>query len=135
MLWTEMKKRTCTAILLILLAAGLALWGCSPADKTIVILENGRGTGCSFTLNHWSGSDNCELSLQEGDVLSVEIDRDDGEIGLTIQSKNGSEPYTGNELDSGVFTVTVHETDTYLVSIRGMKATGLVTVEKAEPAQ
>ena len=120
------------AILLTLVAV-VALGGCALPDKSILILENGHGTGCSFTLTNWSGRDKCELSLLEGDVLSVEIDRDDGEIGLIIQGANGTEPYVGNDLDEGTFTVTIHESGNYIVGVRGKKATGSVTVEKAEP--
>jgi len=31
-----------------------------------------------------------------------------------VSGKNGSEPYTGNNLRSGLFTVTVSETDYFL---------------------
>ena len=38
----------------------------------------------------------------------------------------------GNNLGSGVFTVTVFETDKYLVRITGKGATGKVTVKKVK---
>ena len=49
-----------------------------------------------------------------------------------VSGKNGSEPYTGNDLESGVFTVTVSETDKYDIRITGKDATGKVTVKNVE---
>ena len=47
-------------------------------------------------------------------MLQIEVSREDGEIALMISGRNGSEPYTGNNLKSGLFTVTVSETDKYV---------------------
>ncbi|HAQ42144.1 MAG TPA: hypothetical protein DCM73_15795 [Clostridiales bacterium] len=74
----------------------------------------------------------CELALRKGDVLQIEIDRKDGEITLTVDGKNGSSPYKGNNLESGIFTVTVSETDEYLIGITGKIATGKVTMKNLE---
>lgn len=74
----------------------------------------------------------CELALRKGDVLQIEIDRKDGEITLTVDGKNGSSPYKGNNLESGIFTVTVSETDEYLIGITGKSATGKVTIKNLE---
>jgi hypothetical protein len=71
----------------------------------------------------------CELSLNKGDVLQIEVVHEDGKIALTVSGKNGSEPYTGNNLKSGVFTVTVSETDKYDIRITGKNATGKVMVK------
>mgnify|MGYP007102228455 FL=1 len=66
----------------------------------------------------------------KGDVLQVEVVREDGEIDLVITGKNGAEPYTGNDLESIEFTVTVSETDKYEVRITGKNATGKIMVKK-----
>ena len=52
-----------------------------------------------------------ELSLNKGDVLQIEVDRE--EERLRDRGQNGSEPYRGNNLESGMFTVTVCKTDQY----------------------
>ena len=80
----------------------------------------------------WNSKSKCELSLNKGDVLQIEVDREYGEIALTVSGKNGSEPYTGNNLKSGLFTVTVSETDKYDIRITGKDATGKVTVKNVE---
>ena len=79
----------------------------------------------------WNSKDKCKLYLNEGDELQVEVVHEVGEIDLTIIGKNGSEPYTGNNLESIAFTVAVSETDEYEIRITGKNATGKVTVKKA----
>lgn len=78
----------------------------------------------------WSSKNKCELSLNKGDVLQIEVVREDGEVGLTIRGENGTEPYTGNIRESIEFTVTVSETGTYTAYITGKNATGKITVKK-----
>jgi hypothetical protein len=87
-----------------------------------VILENPNGTGFTMDFKEWSSKNKCELSLNKGNVLQIEVDREDGEIALLISGKNGSEPYTGNNIESGIFTVTVSETDKYDIRIAGKKS-------------
>ena len=55
-----------------------------------------------------------------------------GKIAFGVSGKNGSEPYTGNDLQSGIFTVTVSETDNYVFNITGKNATGKITVKNLE---
>ncbi len=62
-------------------------------------------------------------------MLQIEVVHEAGKIALTVSGKNGSEPYTGNNLESGVFTVTVSETDQYEIRITGKDATGKVVVK------
>lgn len=77
----------------------------------------------------WSSNSKCKLSLKKGDVLQIEVFREHGEIALVVKGKNGSEPYTGNNLKPGLFTVTVSETDRYEIRITGKGATGKVFVK------
>lgn len=79
--------------------------------------------------NQYNEKNKCELSLAGGDVLQVDVTREGGEIALTVSGKSGSEPYTGNDLESGMFTITVSETDEYLFRIDGRDASGKVVVK------
>lgn len=106
-----------------------ALSACTAAEGSIVILEDGHGTGFTMTLKEYGSKNKCELSLNEGDVLQIEVAREDGEISLAISGKKGSEPYAGNDLQSGRFTVTVSQTDEYVIQIKGKAATGNITVK------
>ncbi|HRR89413.1 MAG TPA: hypothetical protein P5161_01350 [Eubacteriales bacterium] len=108
----------------------IALSACSVPKGSIIILENPNGTGFTMDFKEWSSKDKCEISLNEGDVLQIEVFREGGKIALTVSGKNGSEPYTGNDLQSRKFTVTVHETDRYEIQITGKGATGKVIVKK-----
>ena len=98
----------------LLIAIIIAISACSAPKGSIVILENPNGTGFTMDFKKWSSNSKCELSLNKGDVLQIEVSREDGEIALMISGRNGSEPYTGNNLKSGLFTVTVSETDKYV---------------------
>ncbi|WP_089610996.1 hypothetical protein [Dehalobacterium formicoaceticum] len=112
----------------IILAAMLLLSACA-VPNGIMILENLNGTGFTMDLTQFNAETNYELSLTEGDVLQVEVSRDSGKIALTVSGKNGSEPYTGNNLASGIFTITVSETDEYVFRITGKDATGKILVK------
>jgi len=111
------------------IAIMIAISACTASKGSIVILENPNGKGFTMDFKEWGSKNKCELSLDKGDVLQFEVVREDGEIALTVSGKNGSEPYTGNDLRSGVFTVTVSETDQYVIRITGKGATGKVIVK------
>ena len=116
----------------LVIAIIISIPACSATKGSIVILEKPNGTGFTMDFKEWSSNNKCELSLNKGDVMQIEVVREDGEIGLAINGKKGSEPYTGNNLGSGVFTVTVSETDEYVIRITGKDATGKVTVKNAK---
>ncbi|HPO78104.1 MAG TPA: hypothetical protein PLI23_13155 [Thermoclostridium caenicola] len=113
----------------LLIAIIIAISACSAPKGSIVILENPNGTGFTMDFKKWSSKSKCELSLNKGDVLQIEVFREDGEIALMVSGNSGSEPYTGNNLKSGLFTVTVSETDKYDIQITGKDATGKVMVK------
>lgn len=113
----------------LLITAMLVLSSCAATKGSIVILENPNGTGFTMDFKEWSAKNKCELSLNRDDVLQIEVARESGEIALMVSGKNGSEPYTGNDLESGIFTVAVSETDEYVIRIAGEDATGKITVK------
>lgn len=113
----------------IILAAILLLSACAAPKGGIVILENPQTKGFTMEFRKYNEKDKCKLSLAEGDELLVEVTRDSGKIALAVSGRNGSEPYTGNDLRTGTFTVTVHETDEYEFTITGKDATGKISVK------
>lgn len=108
----------------------IVISNCSAPKGSIVILENLNGSGVTMDFKEWSSKNKCELSLNKGDVLQIKVDMEDGEIGLMIRGENGTELYTGNNLKSIKFTVTVPETDRYITYITGKNVTGKVIVKK-----
>lgn len=113
----------------LVIAILMAIPACTASKGSIVILENPNGKGFTMDFKDWSSKDKCELSLNKGDVLQIKVVREAGEIALAVSGKNGNEPYTGNNLESGLFTVTVSETDNYEIRITGKRATGNITVK------
>ena len=105
------------------------LSACTAAKGNIVILENIHGTGFTMELREFSSKNKCELFFNKGDVLQVEVVREDGKIDFSVNGKNGSEPYTGKSLKSGTFTISASETDNYIFKITGNDATGRITVK------
>ncbi len=74
-------------------------------------------------LKDWSSKNRCEISLSKDDELQIQVAHESGQIDLTMAGKNGSEPYTGNNLKSCLFTVKVSETDNYQILITGKGTT------------
>ena len=107
----------------------IALTACTAVKGSIVILENPEGTGFTMDFKEWSAKNKCELILHRNDILQIEFDRESGEINLAVSGKNGSQPYAGNRLESGLFTVAIAETDEYVIQITGSNATGKLTVK------
>jgi hypothetical protein len=114
----------------VFIAILIVISNCAGQKGNIVIVKNPDMTRFTMNLKDWSAKNKYELSLNSGDVLQIEIERESGEIGLIITSKNGAEPYRGNISESITFTVTVSETDKYTAQITGKKATGKITVKK-----
>ncbi len=115
--------------LFLVLAMVLTLSVSCTVKGSIMILENPNGTGFEIDLKNWSEKDQCKLFLNRGDVLQIEVVRERGEIALVVSGNKGSEPYAGNRVESGVFTVTVSETDEYMIGIIGENATGKLKVK------
>lgn len=113
----------------LVIAIIIAIKAFATTKGSIVILENPNGTGFMVDFKDWSAKNKCELSLYRDDVLQVEIARKSGEIALTVSGKNGSEPYTGNNLKSGIFTLSISETDEYVIRITGKDAAGKIIVK------
>ena len=95
-----------------------------------MILEKPNGNGFTMDFRDWNSNNKCTLSLNKGDILQIEIACEEGEIELTVSGQNGSEPYTGNNLKSILFTVKVSERDNYDIRFTSTNATGKVTVKK-----
>ena len=117
-------------LLLLLITLVITLTACSAPKGSIVILEKPNEAEFSMEFNEWSSNNKCELALNKGDELQIEVIRENGRIALEICGKNGSVPYTGNNLISSIFTVKVAETDTYEIRITGKMATGKVLVKR-----
>ncbi len=122
-------QNTRSILLLPLVLILMAISACAVIKGIIIINENPNGTGFTIDLKEWSSKSKCQMSLNKGDELQIEVIREKGEIALQIKGNKGSEPYTGNNLKSGIFTVTVSETDNYDIHITGNDATAKIIIK------
>jgi|CZCB01.1.fsa_nt_gi hypothetical protein len=126
----ELKKMNIVVLAGVLnLLLILAFSACAASEGSIVIVEDGHGSGFSMKFKDFNSENKYELSLNGGDVIQVEVEREGGGIAFSVSGSKGGEPYKGNDMLSGTFTVTVHETDNYSFKIKGKDATGNVTVK------
>lgn len=125
---TGIRKKRPLFLLPLLLALMISLSACRAGYVAILDSPNGRGVVIDY--KEWSEKNKCELSMSKNEVLQITVDREGGKIALNIRGKDGgSEPYTGNDLQSGTFTVTVSETDHYVIQISGNDASGRMTLK------
>ncbi|MGI5854404.1 MAG: hypothetical protein ACOX8I_08800 [Bacillota bacterium] len=104
--------------------------GCTIAKGSIIIKESISGTKCAIEFLEWSGQNKCELSLDKDDELQVVIACESGNVALEIRSKSGVKAYTGIDLQNCSFTVQVPESNEYVITIIGKRASGSISVEK-----
>lgn len=121
-----MRKIASALVLCVIL---LTLNACVITRESIIIKENFSGTNCEIDFFEWSEQNKCELFLDEGDELLVDIACESGSIALDIQNKKGYEAYSGNGLQTSRFTVKVNETGEYKIAIKGENATGHIEVK------
>lgn len=124
----NLKQKNNLIFLLLVLVMALVFAACSGPKGSIIILEEPSGKQFDISYNTWKGQEKCQMSLVKGDEVKVEIYRENGEISMSIYGKNGSEPYQGNDLDTVNFIFNVSETDEYVISLSGNKATGKVLI-------
>lgn len=123
-------KKLKTMVLSALTAAVILMFSaCTATTGSIIILEGMFGAQFDISFMQWSDEDKCEMSLEKGDKLQIEITRESGELDLSIIGKNGSEAYTGSNPDLNTFTVTVSETDEYVILLKGKNATGNIKIK------
>lgn len=75
----------------------------------------------------YTGTESTVFTLKAGDEIAVTIDRVDGRFDITIGQAGQKLIYTGNDVISGSFTVTVPEDGKYEISVSGKNAKGSVS--------
>ncbi len=124
-----LQKMNPIIFLPLVIAIVIAITSCTATKGSIVILENKNGKEFTMDLKEWRGENKGQLFLNRDDVLQIGVTRESGVINLTVSGKKGSEPYTGNDLQSGIFTVTMSETDEYVIKITGDSANGSLAIK------
>lgn len=126
----ELKKmlHVTFAVIMIMLST-LILSACFTKQGTIYIVHN-NDTSFTVEMKEYNSTETCKLSLNEDDIIQVQVEHEEGIIYLTVRGSNGSEPYTGNDLATGIFTFRVTETSEHTFSFRGNFATGKILIKK-----
>ncbi len=122
------KTNVLNVLMLFIIFTGIVstFTACTTIKGTIIMKEKPFGSKFELSLNEWNGKDKCEMTMKKDEVIQVEIFRENGKISMSILGKSGSLPYTGNNLESGTFTVAVQESDDYMIRINGINATGSI---------
>ncbi len=122
-----MKKRNRVLVSVLILALVLMLSSCA-GKGTVAIKETTLSRAFDISMKAWNGEEVVTLLLNAGDTVQVDIQCESGDIAMEMTGKKGSAPYSGKALSEMAFTVTVEETDTYTVTLKGNKATGEVSL-------
>lgn len=120
-----MIKRICCGLFLLLLLSGCGQeqYEEQKADKSYTISFSRLDTAKSHS-----------LSLDQGELLAVEIVCEGGDIKLQIKGDDGAEAYSGNRLATSSFTVGVPAEGSYTVTVTGERAKGRVKVRAGKAA-
>lgn len=117
-------RRSITALALCLL-----LSGCAAQGKCEVTELNGT---LFLQLDAFTGTRCVELLLCQGDEVDFFIDRQSGRIDLSFALDTPI--YTGNDAQSGTFTVIVPSDGTYVFTLTGTRADGSLTLFREDGA-
>lgn len=112
----------------ILIAVVFALCLCACEWTVGTVRETLDNTGYTVTFDGWSGQATRTLALERNATLQVEIVREEGDIRLDISDTAGREAYSGNGLETGIFTVTVDGSGACSITISGQKAGGSIRI-------
>jgi len=117
------------AVVSFLLAVLLFATACEASFGSILIKEKANGKEINISFNGWKSQDSCKITADVGDTLQFEVVHKNGEIDITVKGENGSVPYEGKDVQSGIFTVTVSEAGTYKIIIKGKSADGKIKIK------
>ena len=84
----------------------------------------------SFLLDfrYMDGSDHHVLELEEGDILHVQLIKEQGSIRLRIEAPDGSEAYSGNGEAASEFLLEIRQSGSYAIYADGKHAKGSIHV-------
>lgn len=72
------------------------------------------------------------MQLEEGDKVDFEIVSEAGRLDIVVWKEEEDPIYTGTDIPTGPFQITITESGTYNFSVTGRRARGSVSIMKAE---
>ncbi len=120
--------KSISAVICLVLA--MALSGCSNA----AFIGNSYKIGNNITIEFqlMNSNQTQEIDLKAGDTVRFDVTKESGKINVAFGIRNSSPDYEGNDLESTSFTVTVHTSGRYVLSVTGENAKGSVRLTKSE---
>ncbi len=88
-------------------------------------------TSYSLAATWLDGEDTHTLTLRAGDVLAVSFACSEGSMTMVITDPDGGEIYRGNGSVSD-FRLNIERDGRYLVTVRGERATGSISISRVE---
>ena len=125
-----MRKLGILVGLLVLVALVTVFSACAVTAGGILMNEQPFGAQFDISFQDWSAQDKCEMKLENGEAILVEIVRESGDLAMIIRGDNGSEPYTGRYLETGTFLLNVSESDNYVIYLEGEHACGEIVLKR-----
>ena len=114
-----------TVITLVMCFLVLTLFGCGRGNgnynqvTAVGRVSSQTGTGISSTHKLLDGREQYTIHVPNGEELAVRVSilNQNGSVFLTIGKKDNEPVYTGNDIESGTFTVYLRESGDYSVII------------------
>ena len=128
----EVKEflRAASLLLLMVLGTGLVLMACG--SKSLADSRTAGSDSYGLNIESMTGTDSCQMELQEGDVLAVHFETVRGSMELEIQVPDGSPLYQGNGKGVTEFTVNIPESGTYSIFVEAHHAKGIIQIQRKE---
>lgn len=73
-----------------------------------------------------------EIDLKSGDTVDFIVASQSGQLDIEFGLKDARPDYKGNSVETGSFTVTVHQDGRYILTVTGSNAKGSVKLIKEE---
>ena len=126
-----------TVITLVMCLVVLTLFGCGRGNgnynqvTAVGRVSSQTGTGISSTHKLLDGREQYTIHVPDGEELAVRVSilNQNGSVSLTIGKKDNEPVYTGNDMESGTFTVYLRESGDYSVIIDANNHEGSYSLE------
>ena len=122
--------RAASLLLLMGLGVGLVLMACG--IKSLADSHTAGSDSYGLNVESMTGTDSCQMELQEGEMLAVHFETVRGSMCMEIQAPDGSPLYQGNGKGVTEFTVNIPESGTYSIFVEAHRAKGIIQVQRRE---
>ena len=120
--------RAASLLLLMVLGTGLVLMACG--SKSLADSRTAGSDSYGLNVESMTGTDSCQMELQEGEMLAVHFETVRGSMCMKIQAPDGSPLYQGNGKGVTEFTVNIPESGTSSIFVEAHHTKGTVSIQQ-----